>query len=236
MKRLNLIDLISDKKVLSVLVDPDYIFELKLDLSTYFNQIKSLKPDLLLIGGSLLSNGDLENSIKVIKEHFEDLPLYLFPGNNLQLTNSADGILYLSLISGRNPDFLIGQHVQSAFQLKRMNIEVVPTGYMLIECGKQTTAEYISNTKPIPYNKSQIAASTALAGEYLGLQTIYLDGGSGAEKSISLEMIKNVKKEIVVPLIVGGGIKSYNQVEEFWEAGANMVVVGTSIERGSFNN
>jgi len=155
----------------------------------------------------------------------------LFPGNSMQLDPAADAILFLSLISGRNPDLLIGQHVVAAPILKNNRIEVMPTGYILINSGKITSVAYISNTMPIPDDKYSLAACTAMAGEMLGLQLIYLDAGSGAEKEISPRMISTVRKAIELPLIVGGGINTTQKALAALEAGADMIVIGNAIEK-----
>ena len=215
------------KKLFSVLIDPD-----KQSEKTLIDTIKHVnkaKVDLLLIGGSLLKKDCLEQSILTIKENSK-IPLLLFPGNTMQLSNKADGILLLSLISGRNPEMLIGNHVIAAPFLKKSNLEVLSTGYMLIESGKITSASYMSNTVPIPYDKNDIAVSTATAGEMLGLKMIYMDAGSGAKNSIDNEMIRAVSESINIPLIIGGGIKSAKQVKEKFEAGADIIVVGNCLE------
>lgn len=211
-------------KKLAVLVDPDKITNEFIDAIS-----KSKRVDLILVGGSLLHKGNLRDAILKIKEKI-NLPIYIFPGNYLQIDDMADGILLLSLISGRNPDFLIGQHVVAAPTLKQTSLDIVPTGYILIDCGKPTTASYISNTSPIPYNKPEIAACTALAGEQLGLKIIYLDGGSGAEKPVSAEIISSTRKLCNNFIVVGGGMKTLEDIQIAWNAGANLVVVGTAIE------
>lgn len=235
MNKVNLSDFLKNKQYLAILVDPDFLTKSGTDVDGYLNSILKLNPDVIFVGGSLMTGGDLEESIRLLRSKF-NIPIYIFPGDNLQLSDNADGILYLSLISGRNPEYLIGQHVQSSFKVKSLNIDVVPTGYILVECGRPTTAQYISNTNPIPYHKPTIAASTALAGELLGLKLTYLDGGSGADQIISKEMVSSVSKTVSTPLIVGGGVNKKSQVEELWSAGANLVVLGTSIEKGSFIN
>jgi putative glycerol-1-phosphate prenyltransferase len=154
----------------------------------------------------------------------------LFPGNASQFTPKADALMYLSLISGRNPDYLIGQHVLSSISIKKSWLKVVPVGYMLIESGRMTSVEYISNTKPIPSNKSEIAVCTAVAGELLGMQSIYLEAGSGADHPVPAEMIKAVKKNISIPLIVGGGIRTVEALKNAYASGADVVVVGNILE------
>ena len=215
------------KKVFSVLIDPDKQSEKAL-IDT-IKHVKKAKVDLLLIGGSLLKKDCLEQSILTIKKN-SNIPLLLFPGNTMQLSNKADGILLLSLISGRNPEMLIGNHVVSAPFLRKSNLEIIPTGYMLIESGKITSASYMSNTVPIPNDKNDIAVSTATAGEMLGLKMIYMDAGSGAKTSIPNEMIQAVANSINIPLIIGGGIKTEKEVKEKFESGADIIVVGNTLE------
>lgn len=186
--------------------------------------------DYLLVGGSLLLDDALDACLSRLKE-MTNIPVVLFPGNNLQVAPSADAILMLSLISGRNPEFLIGQHVVAAPKIQKSGMEVIPTGYMLIEGGVATSVQYMSNTRPIPSNKIDIACATAMAGNQLGLTTIYLDAGSGAEKAISSEMIRRVKASTHGALIVGGGIRSPEEMYRKGAAGADVVVVGNAIEK-----
>lgn len=215
------------KKQIAVLIDPDKT-DLK-KLQKLINAANNSNIDFFLVGGSLLLKNNLEETIVFIKRNTKK-KVYLFPGNPSQICNKADGILLLSLISGRNADLLIGNHVQAAPLLKQSKLQIISTGYILIESGTPTTVSYISNTQPIPANKPEIAACTALAGEQLGLKTIYLEAGSGAQNAVSTETIKAVKKIISIPLIVGGGIRSAAQVETAFNAGANIVVIGTAIE------
>jgi len=172
----------------------------------------------------------LSEVVRTIKENVT-IPVVLFPGHSIQVDASADALLFLSLISGRNPELLIGQHVVAAPILKNTRLEVIPTGYMLINSGRITSVAYISNTMPIPDDKYSLAASTALAGQMLGLQTIYIDAGSGAEKEISPRMIASVRKSVTVPLIVGGGINSARKAIAALEAGADMIVIGNALEK-----
>lgn len=214
-----------NQKLLAILVDPDKTKEL--DRMTVLAAEK--KVDVLLVGGSLISNGSMDETIQRIKKNYSG-PVVIFPGDVTQTSPFADAILFLSLISGRNADLLIGKHVLSAPILKKSGIEVVACGYMLVNSGTPTSVEYISNTVPIPHNKSDIASATAMAGEMLGLKCIYMESGSGAEQEVSMEMIEQVAKSIDIPLIIGGGIKSKAGVELAWNAGATMVVVGTAVE------
>lgn len=214
----------SNKKQLAVLIDPDKLSDKVLDLIAQSSVV-----DIILVGGSLLHEGNLSDAITKIKAKI-DLPIYIFPGSHVQVDEKADGILLLSLISGRNADYLIGQHVLAAPSIQRSGIRVVPTGYMLVDCGNATTASYISNTMPLPYNKPEIAACTALAGHQLGMRHFYLDGGSGAERPVNLDMISQVKKATNAFLTVGGGIKSVQELQNAWMAGADLVVIGTAFE------
>lgn len=213
------------KKSFAVLIDPD-----KFHSTEIIRRAEAAKADFILVGGSLLSTGNFEQCIATIKETTK-LPVIIFPGNNLQISHQANAILLLSLISGRNPEFLIGKHVIAAPQLKASKLEIIPTGYLLIESGKATSASYISNTAPIPHDKADIAMCTALAGEMLGLKLIYLDAGSGALTPVSRRMIKEVSDQLQVPLIVGGGIRTAEAAINACEAGADMIVVGNAIEK-----
>lgn len=214
------------KKGFAVLVDPDKQSEKSLEALCAIFQ--NYPPDLLLVGGSLLFN-PIDPVIKKLKE-LSSLPVYLFPGDVSQLSDYADGILLLSLISGRNPDFLISNHVIAAPKLKSSGIDVIPTGYMLIENGHTTSVEYVSNTKPIPSTKTDIAVATALAGEFLGMKMIYLEAGSGAAKTVGIEMIEAIRNAISLPLIVGGGIRSLEEARKVYDAGADIIVIGTQLE------
>lgn len=216
------------QKQLAVLVDPD-----KLSL----NEVGRLSvnageagADYFFVGGSLLVNNQLDECIKTIKANTH-LPVVLFPGNTMQLSWRADAILFLSLISGRNAEMLIGRHVISAPYLKISPLEVISCGYMLIESGNQTAVQYMSNTTPIPADKNDIAICTALAGEMLGLKLIYLEAGSGAQQTVPAKMVKEVKGSISLPLIVGGGIRTPETAEAICNAGADILVIGTAFEQ-----
>ncbi len=215
------------KKKFAVLVDPDkYDGKRLIDLVTLAGESMV---SYFFVGGSLLSNGNLGETIRVIKD-YSDIPVIIFPGDEMQIDPQADAILLLSLISGRNPDLLIGKHVIAAPYLKKSGLEILPTGYMLIDSGRSTTALYMSNSLPIPRDKDDIAISTAMAGEMLGLRLIYMDGGSGAQNSIPSSMIEKVKENIHVPLIIGGGIRTPHLAAEQFKAGADVIVVGNAIE------
>ena len=218
----------SDKK-LAVLVDPDKWSNVD-QMSDLVSAINSSNVDLVLVGGSFMANDLFENTIAFLKRKTA-APVIIFPGNGMQISSQADGILLLSLISGRNSEFLIGQHVVAAPAIARSGISVLPTGYLLIEGGKSTAASYMSNTCPIPKDQVAIITATALAGEQLGMRAIYLDCGSGANNSLSIEIIKTVSNRLKIPLIVGGGIRSIEEAQEKWSAGANVVVIGTAIEK-----
>lgn len=215
-------------KLLGVLIDPDSLHSEQslIELMRHCNQSGA---DLILVGGSLITNGFWDRSIELIKQHTQ-LPVVLFPGNVMQTHPQADAILFLSMISGRNPDLLIGKHVLAAPMLKRSGIEVIPTGYMIVDGGAITSVMYMSNTLPLPADKDGIAGCTALAGEMLGLKAIYMDAGSGARNPIRSSMIREVKSQISGPLFVGGGIRTPEQAVETCKAGADVVVVGNAIE------
>jgi len=225
---MNLYSSFTDKrKQFAVLIDPDkYNSRQLVDLVA---MAKDTMVSYFFVGGSLLSENNLDLTIKVIKDNC-DIPVIIFPGDELQINSRADAILLLSLISGRNPDLLIGKHVIAAPYLKRSGLEILPTGYMLIDSGKPTTALYMSNSLPIPNNKDEIAVLTAMAGEMLGLKLIYMDGGSGADNPVSTSMIEKVKEHISIPLIIGGGIRNAQTAEEKFKAGADILVVGNAIE------
>ena len=219
----------ANKKSIAVLVDPDKA-EDPSRLLHLINLASENCVDYFFVGGSLVTSANLSEVVKKIKENIT-IPVVLFPGSAIQVDASADALLFLSLISGRNPELLIGQHVVAAPIIRNTRLEVIPTGYMLINSGKITSVAYISNTMPIPDDKYSLAASTALAGQMLGLQTIYIDAGSGAEKEISPRMIASVRKSIAIPLIVGGGINSAQKAITALEAGADMIVVGNALEK-----
>ncbi len=216
------------RKALAVLIDPDKMQDEK-RLSNLLNLVNHSGADFVLVGGSLLVEDNFHACLRSVKEKSK-VPVVLFPGSPSQISPEADAILFLSLISGRNPDLLIGQHVIAAPLLKKLNTEVVPTGYMLVDCGRPTTASYISHTLPVPHNKPEIAAATAIAGEMLGLKCVYMDGGSGADKPISEQMIAHVREAIDLPLIIGGGIRNEEQAKAAYDAGADMIVIGTAFE------
>ncbi len=212
----------------AVLVDPDK--QTPAALEQLAVQAQNCKVDYFFVGGSLLMNDSFEQTIQVLKKH-SSIPVVIFPGNNYQVSAAADAILLLSLISGRNPEYLIGQHVVAAPAIKAAGLEVIPTGYLLIEGGRISTTSYITQTVPIPADKTDVAVATALAGEQLGLRAIYLEAGSGAQQPVSAAMIKAVKQQVQLPLLVGGGIRSGEQAEVIAAAGADIVVVGNVLEK-----
>lgn len=214
-------------KMFGVLIDPD-----KQNVKELIETIKVCNEadvDYFFVGGSIITHGDMQKTTRLIKEN-SSKPIIIFPGNPDQISGYADAILFLSLISGRNPEFLIGHQVTAAPLLKKANLEVIPTGYLLVDCGTTTTAIYVSDTNPIPHNNSQIAANTALAGEYLGLKLTYIDGGSGAKKCISNDMITKTKLALNGPLIIGGGIRTAQAAKEIYKAGADIIIVGNGAE------
>jgi len=216
------------KKSFAVLLDPDKLTKESCKKMIQLGNENQI--DYFFVGGSLLTDDSLTSIVNQIKAE-SSIPVILFPGSNNQICKDADAILLLSLISGRNAEALIGQHVIAAPLLKRSGLEILPTGYMLIDSGKQTTVSYISNTTPIPADKPAIAACTAMAGEQLGLKLIYLDGGSGALNPVSGELIHLVRQSVDIPIIVGGGINSKEKARTALEAGANLIVVGNGIEK-----
>jgi len=216
------------KKSFAVLVDPDKISLLQIgDLCALANEAGV---DYFFIGGSLVVTNHLDEVVQTVKKE-SNLPVILFPGNPSQISKYADALLYLSLISGRNPELLIGQHVISAPMVKQSGLEIMSTGYMVIDGGAPTTVSYISNATPIPYNKNEIAVCTAMAGEMLGMKLIYMDAGSGASRPITETMIAAVAAHIDIPLIIGGGITDPEKAYRNCIAGADLIVVGNAIEK-----
>jgi len=212
----------------AILIDPD---KQNVDqVAALAQKATEAKVDFIFVGGSLLTNDRFEKTIETIKSN-TTIPVVIFPGNNLQINKKADAILLLSLISGRNAEMLIGKHVIAAPYLKESKLEIIPCGYMLVESGRQTTAMYMSNTIPIPHDKNEIALCTAMAGEMLGLKIIYMDAGSGAEQAISTSMIKSVKQNLGIPLIIGGGIHTPEDALSACRSGADIIVVGNAIEK-----
>ena len=218
----------ANKKSFALLIDPDK--QNLTQLLTIINKAEKAKVDYFFVGGSLLTYDSLDTCLKTIKNN-STIPVVLFPGNAMQVNDKADGILFLSLISGRNAEMLIGKQVITAPILKQSSLEVLPTGYILVDSGRPTTASYMSNTTPIPADKDTVSACTAMAGEMLGLKLIFMDGGSGAENPISEQMIATVSESIDAPLIIGGGINCGEKALENCKAGADIIVVGNAIEK-----
>lgn len=218
----------SGRLLIAQLIDPDHISGFD-HLSDIAKTAVNGGIDLFFFGGSLITSKPSFDIVKALKEICA-IPIILFPSSPAHIDESADAILFLSLISGRNSEFLIGNHVAAAPILKNSKLEILPTGYMLIECGEPTTAQYVSNTNPIPYNKPKIAAATALAGAMLGLKLMYLDGGSGADKTVSPKMIAEVKSQVKTPVIVGGGIRTIADAKALRDAGADVLVIGNGAQ------
>ena len=217
-------------KSFALLIDPDKVNDEKIDQLT--DLATAAKVDYLFVGGSLVISNYLDAVVKRIKQNCS-IPAILFPGSPSQISVHADGLLYLSLISGRNPELLIGQHVISAAAVKQSGLEIISTGYMVIDGGAPTTVSYISNAAPVPADKNEIAMCTAMAGEMLGMKVIYMDAGSGAKRPISESMIEKVSKTIEVPLIVGGGITDPEKAYLNCKAGADVIVIGNAIEKNT---
>lgn len=215
------------QKLLAILLDPD-----KLTVASITNLVSkiNLSPAThILVGGSSFEGSHLEELILLLKQN-SHLPIFLFPGNSTQISSVADGILFLQLLSGRNSEYLVEQQIKAVPILEKTNLQIISTGYILIESGSETAVERVSQTKPLDRDNFDYAAQTAKAGEYIGNKLIYLEAGSGAQKAVPLEMITTVAKRISVPLIVGGGIRSKYEIEEAFNAGAAMVVIGTAFE------
>jgi phosphoglycerol geranylgeranyltransferase len=210
-----------------ILLDPDKLPEDK--LAGFLRHCEKSGVDGFLIGGSLMVNGDFESFIEKVKVN-TNLPSIIFPGSITQISPFADAILFLSVVSGRNPEHLIGKHVLAAPSIKKSGIEPISTAYILIESGSTTTAVYMSGSLPIPRNKPEIAAATALASEYLGMKLIYLEAGSGADNSVPNEMVKVVSQQCSIPVIVGGGIRNPRAAKEKVESGASIIVTGNYFE------
>ncbi|MGB7785582.1 MAG: geranylgeranylglyceryl/heptaprenylglyceryl phosphate synthase [Salinimicrobium sp.] len=218
------------KKLLAVLIDPDR-FELR-NAAEFLRKIPSCTTHLF-IGGSSVEAGKTEACVKAVKAE-TSLPVILFPGDHSHITPEADALLFLSLISGRNPEYLIGQQVKSVQKLRESKLEVIPTGYILVDGGNFSAVERVSNTRPLDPGDPEMIVNTALAGQYSGKKLIYLEAGSGAKNAISEAVVSAVKNAIDIPLIVGGGIRSQEQLESIYEAGADLIVIGTAFENDSF--
>jgi phosphoglycerol geranylgeranyltransferase len=217
----------NNQKLLAILLDPD-----KIDLSSLSSLIEKIKKSPathIFVGGSIVEANIIDELILSLKKNIE-LPIVLFPGNPSQISDKADAILFLTLLSGRNPDYLIEHQVNAVPVLKKTQLEVISTGYILIESGKQTAVERVSQTIPLNRNNSDYVLQTAQAGEYIGNKLIYLEAGSGAQQAVPLEMIEKVSGQIEIPVIVGGGIRSQKAINDAYNAGADLVVIGTAFE------
>lgn len=216
-----------NKKLLAVLIDPD---KTAVDnIKNLFKKINVSMATHIFVGGSDVEE-QLTETLVIEINKYTNLPVIIFPGDVTQITNKADGILFLSLISGRNPDYLIGKHIEAVSKLSKANIEIIPTGYILIENGKQTSVERVSQTNPMSRDNVSLIRDTAKAGELLGMNLIYLETGSGASHPVDSKIIVTVKETLNIPLIVGGGIRSKQQLESAYNSGADMVVIGTAFE------
>ncbi|PWK18935.1 phosphoglycerol geranylgeranyltransferase [Xanthomarina spongicola] len=219
--------ILKGEKLLAVLIDPD---KMSIEMaSNFISKVNNSKATHIFVGGSTVEDSATEKLVSEIKKQTR-IPIVLFPGDVSQITNQADALLFLSLISGRNPEYLIEKHIASVSKLRKMHLEVIPTGYILIESGHKTAVQRVTKTEPLSRNNIQQIVDTAKAGELLGMKLIYLEAGSGAFYPISSEIIKSVKKEISIPLIVGGGIRTKEQLLLAYNSGADLVVIGTAFE------
>jgi len=222
-----LVSISKQKKLLAVLIDPD---KMTIEMAPSF--IEKVKKSIIthvFVGGSTVEEYATDKVVSEIKK-LSDLPVIIFPGDINQITDSADALLFLSLISGRNPEYLIGKQVEAVSKLRKMHLEVLPTGYILIENGKETSVQKVTETIPMSRSNIKAITDTAKAGELLGMKLIYLEAGSGALHPINESIISSVRQELNIPLIVGGGIKSKTQLDEAYDAGADIVVIGTAFE------
>lgn len=224
---LNVISL--NKKLLAILIDPDK-FKIS-EIEVFLTKIPSHTTHLF-VGGSSVAKGKTRNLVDALKNHTK-MPLFLFPGDYLQIAPSADVLLFLTLLSGRNSEYLVGQQVKAISNLKDSNLEIIPTGYILIDGGNISSVSKVTQTNPLPQNNVQEIVDTALAGQYMGAKFIYLEAGSGAKFPVKSEIISKVKEAIGIPLIIGGGIKTESQQQEAYNAGADMIVMGTAFEKES---
>ena len=219
------------KKLLAILLDPDKTTLEEIPITV--KRIEQLKADFIFVGGSTVENGITDLFIEKLKENTQ-IPIILFPGDYSQVTDKADALLFLSLLSGRNPEYLIEQQIKAVPYLKNSSLEIIPTGYILIDGGTNSSVLKVSKTSPIPQEDVQLAVDTAVAGMYKGKQLIYLEAGSGAKVSVSEHIISEVKKALNIPLIVGGGIRTKEQLKKAYNCGADLVVIGTAFEKNKF--
>ena len=220
-------DISEGEKSLAILIDPDKFSTS--DTASFLQQLPT-KTTHLFVGGSTDANGHTEATVKALKNHSQ-LPIILFPGDHTQITKFADAILFLSLLSGRNPEYLVGQQLKAVEKLKESKLEVIPTGYILVDGGTESAVARVSNTKPLSQDAVSTIVHTAMAGEFMGAKLIYLEAGSGAINPVRPEIISEVKKAINIPLIVGGGIKTKAQKQAAYKAGADLIVMGTAFEK-----
>ena len=220
------------EKLLAILLDPDKTSINEISLIS--KRIENLKANFIFVGGSFVENGITDLFVKTLKIHSK-IPIILFPGDYSQITNNANALLFLSLLSGRNPEYLIEQQIKSVPFLKNSTLEIIPTGYILIDGGTNSSVLRISKTTPIPQNDIELVVNTAVAGMYKGKQLIYLEAGSGAKKPVNSKIISSVKAAISIPLIVGGGIRTQTALNNAYKNGADMVVIGTAFENNTLN-
>lgn len=223
----DILNFLTEHKCIAVLIDPEKV-NTSSQIENLCQRVNSAQVDFIFVGGSTVDATDFNATITLLKEN-TSIPIVIFPGSSDQVSELADGILYLTLLSGRNPDFLIGHHVQSAQRVANSGLEVIPTAYLLIEGGTQSSVAYVSQTTPIPRTSSSIVYNTALAGKLQGKQVVFMDAGSGAKYPVPLEIVQQVSK-VNLPIIVGGGIKSSDEIKAYHDAGVNCVVVGNKIE------
>lgn len=223
----DILNYLTEHKCIAVLIDPEKV-NTSAQIVNLCQRVNSAQVDFIFVGGSTVDATDFNATITLLKEN-TSIPIVIFPGSSDQVSELADGILYLTLLSGRNPDFLIGHHVQSAQRVANSGLEVIPTAYLLIEGGTQSSVAYVSQTTPIPRTSSSIVYNTALAGKLQGKQVVFMDAGSGAKYPVPLEIVQQVSK-VNLPIIVGGGIKSSDEIKAYHDAGVNCVVVGNKIE------
>lgn len=216
---------------IAVLIDPEKTNTTE-QLLPLIEKATFAQIDYFFVGGSTVSRLDIENTVEILKQ-YTSIPVILFPGASHQLSKKADALLYLSLISGRNPDFLIGQHIQSAQEILQLPLEVIPTAYILVDGGTKSSVAYVSQTTPIPRDQPSIAQNTALAGLFQGKKVVYFDAGSGAEKTVPTTFVKQLKSSVDCVTIVGGGIRDIETIQHFEQAGANLIVIGNYIEQNT---
>ena len=220
----------SGTKGLAWLIDPEKFINTGLFEEEYA-WVKDSLLDLIFVGGSTLSRDNFREVVISVKKIAGNIPVVIFPGSQMQLAAEADAILFISLISGRNPEYLIGQQVLAAPLIKKMNLEVLPTAYMLVNEGDITSVQYVTQTLPLPNSKPDLAKATALAGHYLGMKYFFMDAGSGAKSPVSAEVIKAVKSVTDKPIIVGGGLDSLDKIKNAYQSGADLLVIGNAIEK-----